>query len=115
MIKIIRNKNDNKIHILLNVFIKYTKGIKRVISISKIRKINLIRKNWILNGIRDLDIGSKPHSKGDIFSRFLNSFMEIKKFKIKISSLIIISKSIKKIKNMIIYIKYYFLNFLIGN
>lgn len=75
---------------------------------SKIRKINLIRKNWILNGIRDLDIGSKPHSKGDIFSRFFNSFIEIKKFKIKINSLILINKNIKKIKNIIIYIKIFF-------
>lgn len=78
---------------------------------SKIRKINLIIKNWILNGIRDLDIGSKPHSKGDIFSRFFNSFIEIKKFKIKISSLIIISKNVKKIKNMITYIKILFFKF----
>lgn len=45
---------------------------------SKIKKINLIKKNWILNGIRDLEIGSNPHSNGDIFSRFFDNFIEIK-------------------------------------
>lgn len=89
---------------MLYVFIKYTRGINKVISISKIKKINLIRKNWILNGIRDLDIGSNPHSKGDIFSRFFKSFIEIKKFKVSINNLIINIKNIIKIKNKIIYI-----------
>lgn len=71
---------------------------------SKIKKINLIKKNWILNGIRDLDIGSNPHSKGDIFSRFFNIFIEIKKFKISINNLIINIKNIIKIRNKITYI-----------
>jgi hypothetical protein len=43
-------------------------GIKRIISVSKIKKIILIRKNWILNGKRLYKSGSNPHSKGDIFS-----------------------------------------------
>lgn len=79
--------------------------MSKVISISKIKKINLIKKNWILNGIRDLDIGSNPHSKGDIFSRFLKNFIEIKKFKINIINLIINKINVIKIKNKIIYIK----------
>jgi len=44
------------------------KGIKRIISVSKIKKMILIRKNWILNGNRLWDKGSNPHSNGDIFS-----------------------------------------------
>lgn len=65
------------IYILLKIWVKNTKGIRRVISISKIRKIKLIRKNWILNGIRDLEIGSNPHSNGEIFSRFFDNLIEI--------------------------------------
>lgn len=52
-------------------------GIKSVISISKIKKINLIIKKWVLNGNRFLEIGSKPHSKGDVFSRSWKDFFEI--------------------------------------
>lgn len=83
---------------------KYTKGNSKVISISKIKKINLIKKKWILKGIRDLDIGSNPHSNGDIFSRFFKSFKEIKKFNNNIIILIINIKNKIKIKNKIIYI-----------
>lgn len=46
---------------------------------SKIKNINLIRKNWILKGIREFDNESKPHSKGEDFSRFLNIFFDNKK------------------------------------
>lgn len=56
------------------------RGISRVISISKIKKINLIKKNWTLNGIRLLEIGSNPHSNGDVFSRSRSDFFEINKF-----------------------------------
>lgn len=44
-------------------------GIKSVISISKIIKINLIKKNWFLKGKWLEDMGSNPHSKGAFFSR----------------------------------------------
>ena len=47
-----------------------------VISISKIRNRMAIRKKCIENGIRADDLGSKPHSKGDIFSRSLIFFFE---------------------------------------
>lgn len=50
---------------------------------SKIRKISLIIKNWVLKGKRALDEGLKPHSNGDIFSWFKEVFFEIKKFKRK--------------------------------
>lgn len=75
---------------------------------SKIKKINLIKKNWILNGIRDFEIGSNPHSNGDIFSRFFSNFKEIKIFNISIITemkkninIIIIKKKIIYIKNLI--------------
>lgn len=59
---------------------KITRGINIVISISKIKKISLIRKNWILNGRWFVEIGSNPHSNGDIFSWSVKDFFEINKF-----------------------------------
>lgn len=58
-------------------FIVTTKGKRRVISTSKIKKITAIRKNWRENGIRADDLGSNPHSNGDLFSRSANVFFEI--------------------------------------
>ena len=49
-------------------------GRIKVNSISKIRKIMAMRKNWIEKGKRADLIGSNPHSKGEGFSRSLNSF-----------------------------------------
>lgn len=65
------NLRDNKI----------TNGTSRVISISKIKKISLIRKNWILNGKWLDEMGSNPHSNGDIFSWSIKDFFEIRIFK----------------------------------
>lgn len=48
---------------------------------SKIKKISLMRKNWILNGKWLVEIGSNPHSNGDIFSWSMKDFFEIKIFK----------------------------------
>lgn len=110
----IKNNNDREMYILLNIWVKKTSGISRVISISKIRKINLIKKNWILKGIRDLEIGSNPHSKGDAFSRFLKSLRDIMVFKIRMDSPKKKNKLVIIIINSIIYIKIY-LNFLIGS
>jgi len=45
------------------------RGNKRVISTSKIRKITAIKKNRRENGNRAVPLGSKPHSKGEFFSR----------------------------------------------
>lgn len=70
---------------------------------SKIRKISLIRKNWILNGIRLLDNGSNPHSKGEDFSRLVVDFFERRIF-IRKKRLAIIVKKIIRIINKIIYI-----------
>lgn len=80
----------------------WTIGINKVISTSKIKKIKLIRKKWILKGGRLLDIGSNPHSKGDDFSRSWKVFLDIKKFKIiKIKEIVI-----KMNKYIIIWIIY---------
>jgi len=40
----------------------------RTNSTSKTKKINVIRKNRIEKGIRALNLGEKPHSKGLFFS-----------------------------------------------
>lgn len=78
-------------------------GINKVISTSKIKKIRLIKKKWILKGGRLLDIGSNPHSNGDDFSRSWVVFFDIKKFKI-IKIIEIIIKINKYIIIWIIYI-----------
>lgn len=54
-----------------------TKGRRRVISTSKIRKITAIRKNRRENGIRADPLGSNPHSNGEFFSRSLIVFFEM--------------------------------------
>lgn len=78
-----------------------------VISISKIKKISLIIKNWILNGIRFKDKGSNPHSKGEIFSRSWKVFFEIIKFN-KINKNEIKILNLSRIIKEIIYINDYF-------
>lgn len=76
-----------------------------MISISKIKKISLIRKNWILNGRWLEEIGSNPHSNGDIFSWSIKDFFEIKIFKNIRKDEISIRISIVKSMIIIIYIK----------
>lgn len=51
---------------------------------SKIKNIKLIKKNWILNGIRVLERGSNPHSNEEFFSRFFKVFFDKMRFKINI-------------------------------
>lgn len=46
-------------------------GKINAISTSKIKKIIVIKKNFKENGNREDDIGSNPHSKGELFSRSL--------------------------------------------
>lgn len=72
---------------------------------SKIRKISLIRKNWILKGRWLGEIGSNPHSNGDIFSWSIKDFFEIRMFKNMRREEIIISINIVNIIIIIIYIK----------
>lgn len=77
--------------------------MRRVISISKIKNIRLIKKNWILNGIRVLEIGSNPHSNEEFFSRFLKVFFEKILFIINIMKGIN-NKKINKINILIMYL-----------
>ena len=45
------------------------KGINKIISTSKIKKITANKKKRIEKGARVWIEGSKPHSKGEFFSR----------------------------------------------
>jgi len=60
-------------------------------------------KKWVLNGVWLFDIGSKPHSNGDDFSRSFVIFFEIRKLiNINIKE-IVISKEIIISNWIIIY------------
>lgn len=77
-----------------------------MISTSKIRKITAIKKKCNENGKRADVFGSNPHSKGDLFSRSINLFLEII-FTTKIKIKLIIKINIKIEAKMInIYTKY---------
>jgi hypothetical protein len=75
-----------------------TDGRIKVISISKIRKITAIKKNWIENGTRAESIGSNPHSKGEGFSRSMLSFLASPKLAASITEGRMIAKL--RIKNI---------------
>lgn len=66
------------------------KGKIKIISMSKIKKIIAIIKNFKENDIREIDKGSKPHSKGESFSLSINLFFEIKIDNVMINKGIII-------------------------
>lgn len=51
-------------------------GKINAISTSKIKKIIAIIKNRIEKGRREESEGSKPHSKGDLFSRSIKAFLD---------------------------------------
>lgn len=68
-----------------------TIGRIRAISTSKIKKIIVIKKNRKEKGNRDDDLGSNPHSNGDLFSRSLRLFFD------KIEANLITIDVIKKI------------------
>jgi len=52
-------------------------GRINAISTSKIKKIIAIKKNRKEKGSREEDLGSNPHSNGDLFSRSIKDFFEI--------------------------------------
>lgn len=115
IIKIIIKKNLIFVHIIK--FTNLNKGIIgkiKAISISKIKKITVIKKKWREKGIRAEDLGSNPHSNGEDFSRSEKDFFDkmIDNI-IKILAIIKINNIIFIIK-MIIYIKK-FLILLIGS
>lgn len=74
-----------------------------VISISKIRNRIAIKKKWIEKVVRAENLGSNPHSNGDIFSRLVNFFL----LKIDEAIIIINDRDIEIIKHsaIIIYTK----------
>lgn len=109
----IKNKVINEKLIMFEIFIIKIKGINRVISTSKIKKITAIKKNCNENGIRAEDLGSNPHSNGDLFSRSENVFFEIK-LAIIITAIEII-KIIIEIKNVVVIIYTKYLDLLIGS
>jgi hypothetical protein len=54
------------------------RGRSSTISTSKIRKMTAIKKNRREKGSREDLLGSKPHSKGELFSRSTIDFLESK-------------------------------------
>lgn len=50
-------------------------GKIKAISTSKIKKIIVIRKKCKEKGIRAIDLGSNPHSKGEHFSWSIKDFL----------------------------------------
>lgn len=101
-IKMVTKIEDRVITWILNRYISKITGMRRVISISKIKKIIVMRKNWILNGRRLKDRGSNPHSKGEDFSNLLLDFFDKIKFNNKSTGgiIIIINKEVMKIVNI---------------
>lgn len=83
------------------------------ISMSKIKNNTANRKNWIENGVRDLLLGSNPHSNGDIFSRSRIDFFEITVHTIinPIEIMVVIHTDIK----IVIIILFNYLSLLIGS
>lgn len=82
-------------------------GKIRTISTSKIKKIIVIKKNCIENGVREDAFWSKPHSNEDNFSRSKIDFFE-KIIASIISKLEIIEIKINKnIMFIINYLKYF--------
>jgi hypothetical protein len=75
-----------------------------VISISKIRNKIVIEKKWREKGIRGEYFGLKPHSNGDVFSRFKFNFFEITILRVSIRDGIIIIRMVIMIRKKIIYI-----------
>lgn len=75
-------------------------GKIRAISTSKIKKIIAIKKKCRENGRREDDFGSKPHSKGEHFSRSKIVFLER-----IVAKIIMIQASNRRIKPIVNIIK----------
>lgn len=101
-----------KIHDLVSVNL-YVIGIgsMRASSVSKIKKIIAIRKKWIEKGKRGEDIWENPHSKGDLFVRFIFDFIDNKNDIKHIIERIRVKERAKLI-TLIIFLSF---NLLIGN
>jgi len=89
--------------IIFEKFIITIIGKISAISTSKIKKIIAIKKNCNEKGRREEDLGSNPHSKGDLFSRSIIDFFDkIEANIITTEEMMIIINPIEKI-NIIIY------------
>lgn len=105
------NKIKNKVKLITNHNCNFIcnkiigQGRIILISISKIKNINIIEKKWIENLTRGLENGSNPHSKGDIFSRsfFLCKLIKGRTFIIKVMIKVIMN--INNISIKIILVK----------
>lgn len=76
-IKIIRNIKLVHDQVRIDsIFSEIGMGSRRAISTSKMMKIIAIRKNRRENGSREEDLGSNPHSNGDLFSRSIIVFFD---------------------------------------
>lgn len=73
---------NNKIENIIKFIKPHANGIgtNKVISTSKIKKINAIKKKCIEKGRRADDFKSNPHSNVEFFSRMSLFIDEIKKF-----------------------------------
>jgi len=100
----INDVNDH--HIKFDVLMIIIIGKINAISTSKIKKIIVIKKNRIENGIREEFIGSNPHSNGEVFSRSLIDFFDKIDAKYIITIAIIIMIIDIKYKVIIIYTKF---------
>jgi hypothetical protein len=67
------------------------RGSRMAISTSKIKKMIAIMKNRSEKGIREVENGENPHSKGEVFSRSRLVFFP------RVVAVIIIAKAISKI------------------
>jgi hypothetical protein len=90
---------------MLEIFKIIIIGKIKAISTSKIKKIIVIKKNRIENGIREEFIGSNPHSNGEVFSRSFKDFFDNNLAKYITIIAIIKIISLIKYKVMIIYTK----------
>lgn len=100
----INDVNDH--HIKFDVLMIIIIGKINAISTSKIKKIIVIKKNRIENGIREEFIGSNPHSNGEVFSRSLMDFFDKIDAKYITTIAIIIMIIDIKYKVIIIYTKF---------
>jgi hypothetical protein len=72
-----RNFNKNKLILKYKLFNNIGNWRSKIISISKTRKKIKSKKNRKEKGNRELIFGSKPHSKGLLFSRFFLKFFPL--------------------------------------
>lgn len=101
----IKKNTSNTIKDLTDTFVAVWRiGNNKINSISKIKKINAIKKNCSENGVRPLNFGINPHSKG-LFLALESGFLILNTIPtLLISSAII--KQLKAVKKILTINKY---------